>query len=248
MKFKSSTAPRAFTLLETVIAIGVLAVLLTGFMVVFAPAAAGIRQSINVEQADRLATALEKEMGTFRRGDEAGLTSGKASYTGFDKAFDWLLKSGRVGDAILVYQYRGRLANLRADGTPEPETDVRGKLPGEDYILVPMARRRSDSRFAQDLAAVEGGVYLVRCTQLGFFGAAGAGLTSGTIGQIRDPKGTAGSTFTDPDQFPEAVVAFSADFYMLPSKSEGYFSSAAFNTLFTNARRPVFTRNLAVRR
>ena len=37
----------AFTLMETVIAIGVLAVLLTGFMAVFTPAAQGIRRSIS---------------------------------------------------------------------------------------------------------------------------------------------------------------------------------------------------------
>ncbi|MCP5533718.1 MAG: prepilin-type N-terminal cleavage/methylation domain-containing protein, partial [Akkermansiaceae bacterium] len=37
---------RGFTLLETVIAIGVLAVLLTGFILVFAPAAAGIKKAI----------------------------------------------------------------------------------------------------------------------------------------------------------------------------------------------------------
>jgi prepilin-type N-terminal cleavage/methylation domain-containing protein len=40
---------RGFTLLETVIAIGVLAVLLTGFIIVFAPAAEGIKKSINVQ-------------------------------------------------------------------------------------------------------------------------------------------------------------------------------------------------------
>ena len=50
--------------METVIAIGVLAVLLTGFMIVFAPAAAGIRKSINVQEADRLASTLEQELVT----------------------------------------------------------------------------------------------------------------------------------------------------------------------------------------
>ena len=39
MKTPASHRNRAFTLIETVIAIGVLAVLLTGFIIVFAPAA-----------------------------------------------------------------------------------------------------------------------------------------------------------------------------------------------------------------
>ena len=70
MKNPSSSRKRAFTLLETVIAIGVLAVLLTGFMIVFAPAAAGIRKSINVQEADRLASSLEQELVTLRTGDQ----------------------------------------------------------------------------------------------------------------------------------------------------------------------------------
>ena len=47
-----------FTLLETVIAIGVLAVLLTAFMYAFGPAMSGIRRAINIQEADRLASTL----------------------------------------------------------------------------------------------------------------------------------------------------------------------------------------------
>ncbi|MEN9974751.1 MAG: hypothetical protein RLZZ282_757, partial [Verrucomicrobiota bacterium] len=62
MKCYFSSRHRAFTLIETVIAIGVLAVLLTGFMMVFAPAAAGIRSSLSLHEADRLSSTLEQEM------------------------------------------------------------------------------------------------------------------------------------------------------------------------------------------
>ena len=48
-----------FTLMETVIAIGVLALLLTGFLAVFAPATAGIRKAVSIQEADRLAFALQ---------------------------------------------------------------------------------------------------------------------------------------------------------------------------------------------
>ncbi len=83
MKTYPSIRTRGFTLLETVIAIGVLAVLLTGFMVVFAPAADGIRKSINVQQADRMASALEQELVTLAQ----RLKTTADIKTGFDKAF-----------------------------------------------------------------------------------------------------------------------------------------------------------------
>ena len=226
---------RGFTLLETVIAIGVLAVLLTGFMVVFAPAADGIRKSINVQQADRLASTLEQELVTLH---------GNEFPTGFNKSFDWIKDSDKATSALMVYQYRGKLGGTpRADKTPEPVVDLKNKLPGKDYIVIPMVRRKSDTNFKDDLPAVEGPVYLVKCTQLVF----NAGeLKLGKPGTIADPKGTAASTSgTD---YPEAVIAFSADFYQMAGKNEAYFNSAAFTSKFSTLKNPVFTRNLAVRR
>ena len=89
-----------FTLMETVIAIGVLAVMLTAFMGVFAPAAKNIRRAINVQDADRLASGLEKELGTFRVGDvKAG-----AADTAFNKAYSWIENSHSNNSVILCYQ------------------------------------------------------------------------------------------------------------------------------------------------
>ncbi len=241
MKTQIPTRGRGFTLLETVIAIGVLAVLLTGFMIVFAPAAAGIKKSISVQVADRLATTLEQELGTLRDGQQTASIK-----TGFDKAFTWLKENNSANSALLVYQYRGSLTSLRTDGTPEPVVSITSKIPGKDYAVVPMMRRRSDGRFLEDIAAVEGGIYLVKCTQL-VFGT--NGLTTGTAGQIRNPKqgGTPAGPFNAPDDYPEAVIAYSADFYPLPANSSAYFTSR-FPTTFTNSKVPVFSRNLAVRR
>ena len=233
--------PSGFTLLETVIAIGVLAVLLTGFMVVFAPAAAGIRKSINVQEVDRLTSTLEQELVNLRPNQSSGTIK-----TGFDKAFEWIKRSNTAPNAIFVYQYRGNLkVPLRpADNTPDPLANVSGKVAGQDYVVVPMARRNGDTLFTEDLKAVEGGVYLVRCTQLIF---TGGSLGLGTPGAIKDPKGVVASV-TSTDTYPEAVIAFSAEFYNLPSKSPTLFSGTAFSTAYTNAKTPVFTRNLAVRR
>lgn len=240
MKTLSSPTKRGFTLLETVIAIGVLAVLLTGFMVVFAPAAEGIRKSIDVQQADRLASTLEQELVTLRTGQATASIT-----TGFDKSFDWIQSSNSAANALLVYQYRGKTNKLRTgDGTPEPEPSVKDKLPGKDYVVVPMMRRISDSKFTEDLAAVEGAVYLVKCTQLVF---TGGELKAGTPGKIKDPKGTVASV-SSAATYPEAVIAFSADFHIMPAKTDAYFKGKAFATKFTAVKNPLFTRNLAVRR
>ena len=237
----SCSRMRGFTLIETVLAIGVLAVLLTGFMVVFAPAAAGIRKSLNVQEADRLATTVEQELVTVRPGQAPAVT------TGFAKAFDWIKNSNTAGTALLVYQYRGSLTSVRADGTPEPVPTVTNKQAGKDYVLVPMVRRATgDANFTTDLAALEGGVYLVKCTQLVF---SGGYLKTGTAGTIVDTKGVVAGTT---DAYAEAVIAVAADFYTLPAKSAAFFTSG-FTTTFGKAlpagpQKPVFSRNLAVRR
>lgn len=230
-------------MLETVIAIGVLAVLLTGFIIVFTPAAEGIRKSLNVQQADRLASTVEQELVTLRD------TTYK---TGFEKAYDWIKTSNPTTnsstDAVVVYQYRADISALRTtDKTPVPVSALTGQQPGKDYIVVSMCRRVSDPLFNStsngDITAIEGGIYLVKCTQLIF---TGGQLVSGTAGTIKDPK--TGTAAGSADLYPDAVIAFTAEFHILPAKSAGYFSSSAFTNKFKSVKNPVFTRNLAIRR
>ncbi len=239
MKTQPSSRKRGFTLAETVIAIGVLAVLLTGFIIVFAPAAAGIKKSVNLQAADRLSSTLEQELVTWR--------TGNPGTTGFDKAFEWI-KSSNAGtntdNALLVYQYRGSLTTTRADGTPEPVATIANKVPGTDYIVQSMVRRNNDDLFESDLTAIEGSVYLVKCTQFVFD--TDGKLVLGTPGQIADPKNSA-TVVATADLYPEAVIAFSAEFYSLPQKSAAYFGSSFADT-YAKVKNPVFTRNLAARR
>ncbi|MEN9974543.1 MAG: hypothetical protein RLZZ282_549, partial [Verrucomicrobiota bacterium] len=163
--------------------------------------------------------------------------------TGFDKAFEWILKSNKAKDAMLVYQYRGKLTSVRPDGTPVPEPIIKNKLPGKDYVVKTMARLKSDPKFTEDLTAIEGGIYLVKATQLVF---GKDQLKLGTPGTIVDTTG-AGSTSSD--AYPEAVIPFSADFFFLPTRSASYFASGgSFEKNFARVKKPVFTRNLAVRR
>lgn len=238
MKTPHSRHRTGFTLMETVIAIGVLAVLITAFMYVFGPAMAGIRKSINVQEADRLASTLERELGTLRTGQATG-----GIKTGFDKAFEWIRKSNDVNDALCVYQYRGDPSKQRSDGTLEPMTRSNG-VPGQDYVVQPIARRMSDSLFTKDLEAIEGPVFVVKCTQLVYDKS--SGLIAGSQGEIRDPQD--GTPAASAAEFKEAVVAFSADFYSMPANSPKFFQSATFKKRFNGGVKPIFTRNLAVRR
>jgi hypothetical protein len=246
----------AFTLTETVIAIGVLAVLLTGFIAVFTPAAQGIRRSISSEQADRLTSTLEAELVTPRHGQPRNpsnvltnqIQSTKAM-TGFTKAFEWIDTGNAPTTAIFVYQYRGDLSReRRVDGTLVPRTNLKDSKPGVDYILQTMARRANDSLLDDDLKAIEGSVFFVKPTQLVF--SAGE-LKLGTLGEIKNPDG---STVTDSAQYTEAVIAFTAEFHSVPSKTYEYLTGNGFKTRHAriiaanSPLKPVFTRNLAVRR
>lgn len=248
--------------METVIAIGVLAVLLTGFMIVFAPAAAGIRKSISVQEADRLVSTLEQQLVTLRAEETEPLIS-----TGFDKAFFRIKDStGAISGnndasdgskALLVYQYRGSTSSYE-NGMPSPVANVDGKKAGEHYVLVPVMRQRQkdSSLISRELPAVEGSIYLVKCAQLVFKNNQLVLNDANRRGQIYNPRPNStppdpayqAGPFDDPDLYPDAVIAFTAEFYTLPSKNTGFLTGAGFTNFYKRATKPIFSRNIAVRR
>lgn len=239
MKTPASSKKSGFTLLETVIAIGVLAVLLTGFLAVFGPAAAGIRRAINVQEADRLASTLERELVTIRGGSSASNSSG------FEKAYEWIEGSYSAKDAIFVYQYRGDPGNPRPDGTLPVVATTTGQ-PGKDYVVQPIARRLSDPLFVDDLKGVEGGVFLVKCLQLTYNdGGAAMEAKPSSKGSL---SGLDGGSSGSAANYPDAVIAFAAEFHSMPSKSPDYFSGSGFANRFQKELPPIFVRNLAIRR
>jgi type II secretory pathway pseudopilin PulG len=222
---------RGFTLMETVIAIGVLAVMLTAFMAVFGPASKTIRRSINVQEADRMTSALEKELATNR---PTGASTVEAT-SAFHKAYDWIKNSNQNTTVIFAYQYRGNPNSLRIDGTMTPYTATGGQA-GKDYVVQPMFRRRTDPEFVNDLKSIEGRVFFVKMTQL-VTGV--SGLTLGVTGTI-----TPGA---DADTFTEAVLPFTVDFYEIQTTDANFLKTGGnFNS--ANYTKAMFTRNLAVRR
>lgn len=247
----SGSYRKGFTLMETVIAIGVLAVLLTGFLAVFTPAAQGIQRSIDTQQADRLASTLERELVTYREGSDnlgSGIPSSSTTPTGFDKAFDWMLNGNNADQAIIVYQYRGSTSDMRADGTPQPHISIEGE-PGETYTVQTIARRLDillQPEYVNDIKASEGRMFFVKPQQLVFENGELMPTDDTDELQFLDPDGNLVSV-TNPNDYLDAVISFSAAFHTIPGKNETYLRNQ-FSTLFDNANNPVFTRNLSVRR
>lgn len=240
MNYTHSRMRRGFTLMETVIAIGVLALLLTAFLAVFGPATTGLRKAISVQEADRLAAALERELVTLRPG------SGSEDYkTGFDKAYKWIEEVSTGKETVMLYQYRGTPNSLREDGTMEPYTAGAG-VAGKDFVVQPMVRHRNDSLLLEDLKALDGRIFAAKLTQLEFNGGQLKKREGGGINP--DPNNTGDSLGgTGSDAYVEAVIAFAAEFFIVPNSSPDYVKPGGkFNP--ENLSKPVFTRNLAVRR
>jgi len=230
---------RGFTLMETVIAIGVLALLLTAFLAVFGPATTGLRKAISVQEADRLAAALERELVMLRPG-------GTEDYkTGFDKAYEWIEKVSSGSETVMLYQYRGQPNSLRQDGTMEPYT-AGGGVAGKDFVVQPMVRKRTDPLLLEDLKSLDGRIFAAKLTQLEFNGGQLKKREGGGINP--DPNNTGESLGgTGSDAYVEAVIAFAAEFFIVPNSSVDYVKPGGkFNP--ENLTKPIFTRNLAVRR
>ncbi|MBC8148066.1 MAG: hypothetical protein H8E96_00110, partial [Verrucomicrobiaceae bacterium] len=103
--------------------------------------------------------------------------------------------------------------------------------------------RIDDPLLEDDLGAVDGRVFFVKMTQLIF---EGEGLrVAEEIGVITDPYDPGEDFAATPDEYPEAVIAYEAQFFTLPTVSYDFLTNAFNPEKFT---KPVFTRNLTVRR
>ena len=227
-----------FTLMETVIAIGVLAVLLTAFIGVFGPAAVGIRKALSGQEADRLTNAVIQEMTNLREGQKNTYPSA------FDKAFALIQKSNSPETALMVYQYRGSLTSQRTDGSAQPVPTIKG-IPGQDYVVQPMMRALNDPNLKDDVAAVEGKIYVVKCTQLTPDLSTGE-YKAGKPGVIVNPD--TGDTAQSSADYTSAVILFDAEFYSVSSNNVSYLTGPAFQSKFPKFSNPVLARNLSVQR
>jgi len=246
MKTFSHKSARGFTLMESVIAIGVVAVLLTTFLAVFGPASQSIRRALSAQDANRLQTTLERELQILREGTDSDFQSA------FAKAFDWIENSGEADTAVLLYNYRGDPKDIRPDQSLEAY-DRDGGQSGREFILQSAVRRRgdSDSDLEKDLKQVQGQIFYVRMTQLVFDPQDGA-LIPGEHGQISSMHDE-GEVANDMDDYPGGMIAFAANFYALKSNNINYIENLDLKDDNGDGHpdvfgKPLFSRNLGVRR
>lgn len=219
--------------METMIALAVMTVLITGFLAVFGPATGSIRRSLSIEEANRLQSTLERELGAVRPGKEV------TTYpTSFEKAFAWIMESHTSGKAVILYKYKGDPKSPRDDGTLKPFEGA-GEA-GKDFLVQPMARRVDDLLLEEDMEASVGRAYFVTMTQLV---ENGGKLELGTVGQIQNPGGGAVASAA---LYTDAVIAFEAGFHDLPTNSLTYIK--AIDPADSQFENPSFTRNIGVRR
>ncbi len=237
---------RGFTLMETVIAIGVVAILLTTFLTVFGPAQSTIRRVLSAQEAGRLTTSLERELSSLREGPDGAYDNF------FHKAFEWIRDSGKPDKAVFLYNYRGDPKKVREDASLEPFTLDNGQS-GRDFILQPAVRRRgdADADFKADLEKVDGRIYLVRMTQMIYDDAQDPVLIPGTHGEIKNMHSH--DAIESVISYPGAVIAYTADFYALKSNSFDYIENLDLRDANNDGNpdslgKPLFSRNLGVRR
>ena len=255
MKIAKAHTDRGFTLVETAIAMGMVALMITAFMVAFGPAVKSINKSISVKEASRLSSALELEMGVVRNGEIGPYANSGVYPSAMAKTYWWIRFCHSGANAVLVYQYRGDPANVRADGTLAPYYNAGNQYdpenpatPGQNYVIQTSVRKRdasNDTKIQAELypGNLEGKVYYVKLLQLRP-DADGKMVTPSNpwhVYTMQDPQTMTGDFI----QYTEPVLAFQAQFYEVNPPLWSYIDNT-FDT--ATLGKPVYTRNMAVSR
>jgi type II secretory pathway pseudopilin PulG len=270
---KATKKRLGFTLVETAIAMGMVAVMISSFLVVFGPAIKGIDKSLSAKEADRLSSALELELGVLRDGekDTEAETKDDQYISCFEKAFYWIEESAMTDTnrhPVLIYQYRGDPNDVRADGTLEPLYDSGNQydpddpdVAGVDYVIQTSVRRLKDGYHTNKISAelyagnLVGKVYYVKMRQL-VYNSSGE-MVMGSLGEVTQLQYPNDSLETDSDANPpvylrwqdydDAVLPYRAEFYEVKPPLWSFIGAAAYNPANTLTK-PVITKNMAVTR
>ncbi|MFI3242680.1 MAG: hypothetical protein R3Y56_00340 [Akkermansia sp.] len=234
--------------METILAIGLIAMLLGIFLTLFLPAKDMIRAAIAREESDRIISVLKSEMMTLRKNEQAPASSAKSTdskfTSGFDKGFSWFKRSVRPGTSIVIYTYRADLSKApRADGT-YPAVKVGRQQPAGSTALISVACPITDPIHRDEFIHAVGPVFLVRMTQLmennnGTFTLA---KRSGVIKEASSPE-----TFVSNEKDDDAwggVLFFQADFYIMTPPSPARYKRMTWEKM----SQPTFTTNMSIRR
>lgn len=248
---KSNLTPtprRGFTIMTTVVAIGVIAVLMSIFMLVFVPARDQIRASLAKENVDAISAILRSEMTTLRKNERAGSSDTSSSSTkylsGFDKAFYWFLRSKKPSTSIVIFSYRADLSRAaRVDGS-FPPVDVSKNVAASQSELVTMACPMDDKLHTKAIRNAVGPVFLVKMTQCRQKDNGEFVLSDkpGIIAGAQNPSSYISSPDTQ-DAY-GSVVFYRADFYIMKPSDPSRYKRVSWAKL----GRPIFSVNLSFSR
>ena len=215
--------------METVIAIGIVAVLLSTFLAVFGPATQNIRRSVNSKDAERLVGALEQWMNEY----DQDLSIGTTKYaTAFDRAYAAIVEQGNSESnlALIAYQYRAKPDKRRSsDGSFEPFAgDLETAAVNKDYVIRSIVRPLSEENavLREDLAQLQGRAFYVDLKPLRKEGTPDSRQIRPTkFNETTGPDQLPGNQGTSPDTV--VYLPYTASFYALPSTQPSYYSNAA---------------------
>lgn len=246
-KITLSTRRGGFTLVETLLAIGLVGVLLSLFLVVFVPARGMIRQALARQEAERITTVLRTELNTLRGSQQASQTAQTSTPTSFitpfDKAFYWMQKCDKPGTAIVIFSYRADTREgLRPDGT-YPPLPANQNQPNGHSQLVTIACPMDDPVHSKEIKDAVGNVFVVRMTELeqqpnGSFKVA---PKPGTIKGAQSPERF---IIEENNNLRGAIVYYRADFYIMAPPNPARYKNKPWKRL----GRPAFSANLTFRR
>lgn len=239
---------QGFTIMETLLAIGIIAMLLGIFLTLFLPAKDMIRAALAREESERITSVLRSEMTTMRQNEIPSASSTKSTdkkfISGFDKAFNWIQRSTRPGTTIVIFSYRADLSKpTRVDGS-FPAVKVGRNTPAGSTALISMACPIDEALHREDIMHAVGSVFLVRMTQL-VEQKDGSFKLAKSPGRIEAAK-TADSfvSGSNEDIAWGGVLFFQADFYLMSPPDPARYKKMSWAKM----PRPIFSTNMSVRR
>ncbi len=241
-----SNCKYGFTLMETLLAIGVIGILISIFMTLFLPARGMVRSSLAREESERIISVLRSEMTTLRDNEHAsGNQSSKTQFiSGFDKAFSWVEKSKKPSTTIVIFSYRADTSKARRVDGSYPAVPASRNVPSSEVSMVTMACPMNSKLHRNSIRQAVGSVFFVRFTQL--YRDSDKGFRLATQGgKIRESK-TPDKYVSGPDDKNGygAVLYLRTDFFMMtPPDPQRYLRRT-----WSQMESPLFSTNMSIRR